>query len=338
MRNIYATRLLPALGYGAEITGFADGEFRAATAIGLKYVSPGNRGSSRPARLLLSDGAGLDKVACAAFLRFAQEIWETLQHRSISLSPADMVVAWDVFTEFAGTWRNAAGPIHVAKLEAARASWVPLPGAPFHIMLPGGARVSLAETPPAQLRRLFSLQLRRSRALKLSEQVFAKGPEALARVPLSDEAHRKSTQQYPITRVLMTGGLWTPARLLSVGYQVDASCALCGAPVDDVWHRLWKCEAVAPQRRRALGPALLASLEAILGDVTAHPEPVNQQAWLLFIAATRALVPDPGGELQHGTCLDSLCLIATGLTLPCAILGVTFHFCSLAQPGVVGWS
>ena len=73
-RTIFATGLLPALAYGAEIICFSDVELRAATAIGLRYVSPGNPGSSRPARLLLSDGAGVDKVACAAFIRFSHEI------------------------------------------------------------------------------------------------------------------------------------------------------------------------------------------------------------------------------------------------------------------------
>ena len=42
------------------------------------------------------------------------------------------------------------------------------------------------------------------------------------------------------TRLLITGALWTPARLAIAGYLLNTACPHCGE-LDTLFHRLWRC-------------------------------------------------------------------------------------------------
>ena len=70
--RLYGTGLGPAIGYGAEVTGFSDPELVRVQAIGLRTVTPGNRGASKIARLALEHGVATDFLASAALFRFAK--------------------------------------------------------------------------------------------------------------------------------------------------------------------------------------------------------------------------------------------------------------------------
>ena len=116
--RLFGTGLVPAVGYGAEITGFSDPEIRRVQAIGLRTVTPSNRGASRVARLALERGVATDALASAALFRLAKEVWASLHASPVAFSLGDLAVAWSILADFSGTWRSAAGPLHIAHCSA----------------------------------------------------------------------------------------------------------------------------------------------------------------------------------------------------------------------------
>ena len=134
--RIFATGLLPAVGYGAEVTGFSPTELRRVVALGLKTVSPSNRGASRAVRLALSEAALTDRLAVAALHRFSSEVWDALRGAPTAMPLSDLSAGWRVISGFGGTWRSAAGPLHVAALELRRVGWTPNPARPHSARRP----------------------------------------------------------------------------------------------------------------------------------------------------------------------------------------------------------
>ena len=142
--RLFGTGLVPALGYAAEVTGFSDADLTKTQALALRTVTPGNRGSSRVARLALQGGAGLDRLACAALSRFAAEVWAALHGRPVSHTIRDLSTAWQVLTEYRGTWGRAMGPLHIAALEIKRVGWSPDPHQLFGLIDAQGVRSTWA--------------------------------------------------------------------------------------------------------------------------------------------------------------------------------------------------
>ena len=58
---------------------------------------------------------------------------------------------------------------------------------------------------------------------------------------------------------LFCGAVWTPSRAAEAGYDLpDISCVLCGAPVDDLIYRLYRCKhQSAVDARATLGKTFL---------------------------------------------------------------------------------
>ena len=83
-------------------------------------MTPSNRGASRVARLALERGVATDALASAALSRLAKEIWASLHASPVAFPLGDLAVAWSVLADFSGTWRSAAGPLHIARLEMLR--------------------------------------------------------------------------------------------------------------------------------------------------------------------------------------------------------------------------
>jgi len=87
-------------------------------------------------------------------------------------------------------------------------------------------------------------------------------------------------------RALVSGPVWTQAKLFDRQLSANAACRLCGEPRGTVWHRHFDCPANATFRRENLEPWLLAAARLARG--------LSEQAGEQF---ARCLLPDPAGLL-----------------------------------------
>eukprot|EP00959_Pyramimonas_sp_CCMP1952_P227188 4750244-Pyramimonas_sp.AAC.1 len=77
--------------------------------------------------------------------------------------------------------------------------------------------------------------------------------------------HLRSKKNTPLgkgtLRAVASGALWTRVRALGKGYQYPVECPLgCGCR-DTLYHRIWKCPALAGVRLELVGREILDSID-----------------------------------------------------------------------------
>ena len=115
--------ILPAMLYGSEIVGKAPPQVKQIERLAGRALGPSASGTSLRAKLLWHRGP-TDHATCTSAVRLAAEIWRAAQGdpRALPLAGAGAALTdvWQVLEVFEGTWRDAEGPIHTARLEFQR--------------------------------------------------------------------------------------------------------------------------------------------------------------------------------------------------------------------------
>ena len=178
-----------------------------------------------------------------------KEVWAGLHGSPVAFALGDLAVAWSVPVACTVTWRTAAAPLHVARLEMSRVGWTIKPGQLVGFMGAQGIAFHMGNTSPALIAIMFSEELQRRRLVVLSAAIARHGPVDWASRSVNIDFQRRAAPIASAARALQAGALWTPARLAKVGCEIPAGCPMCGTeeapgPPDSRFHRLWVCPAV----------------------------------------------------------------------------------------------
>lgn len=94
---------------------------------------------------------------------------------------------------------------------------------------------------------------------------------------------------------LSWNGIWSRPRLRDAGYDIDATCLLCGTSGDTLEHRLYRCCAPSVLTARA---GLVSRAFADVPDVVPHDE---RQRWLRGAVVHPAFFSQP--IARHAACV-----------------------------------
>ena len=289
--------ILPQASFAAEVTGLTDGEvttLRRATANAID----GGCGGRSAGRLLLLAGNATARIEVAPAARWAQEVWAMSNgdQRALSGGTLNSIFA-AVAAKPPKRWQDVRGPAGATWLTLRRLGWS-WPG-PWEFRDDRGRTFHLAKAAP----RLVALALRNAVKADLERQAAGafggKGySHAGQRVSLDVVARelRSSTlgtREKSGLRAIVSGALWTRARLQQAGYPVDPTCPLCGKDTDTMWHRMWQCAGTADLRRAdpALTErALAAGPGSLVYSMAVVPHPATRTGYA---------GPSLGPEVRH---------------------------------------
>ena len=192
-------------------------------------------------------------------MRFADEVWRAAgaDPRALPLAGADNALtdAWTLFAEFAGTWGEAEGPVHTARLEFSRAAWSP--AGLFRLAL-GEAVLCLSRDPPSLVKHWLLKAITNQRRAEVATALGSPGSLAWATGPQP----RAAPAHTGFYGAMVANALWTRDRMVASGYLTSPLCSRCGC-LDTVHHRLWECRAAdavrapfAAKRARIFGAAV----------------------------------------------------------------------------------
>ncbi len=238
----------PAATYGAPVHGVSDSELNQLSALTAFATSPSTRGTSRTLKLLIADDPAVAANA-AVLSQWAAAVWRACgpsQRRKRTdptplLMNAALTKAEKQMADNGYAWSAVTGPASAAVLTARRIGWKHLSG--FRIQDERGSLLDMAVTDPRGITAAVE------RATRVAAEVRAGRKEGLAtgQGVWTSPVRRalNSTKLTPMAKASLrrafTGGYWTSARRMEHGLSADARCPLCGAAVDDIFHRMWEC-------------------------------------------------------------------------------------------------
>ena len=263
---LYKSGVRSVAAHGMECTGLADGPLKRLRTCAKDFLCPTR--CSISATLLLDSDPTLE-CAVAAAIRWAREAWmATVDARCLSL-PRMRRIFEDIAAKGVGSsWSDSRGPVSAAHLELCRLGWS-WPSA-FCFIDDMGSEWVLTSTSPAMMMNMMKASRKRQLARTLAEKVGVPhpiDPTPVHKVLASGRLLDNERQRVCLRRTFQ-GAVVTNTRLREMGYDVSATCPLCGRGEDTLKHRVLFCGApvVAALRDEVL-PSELA--EAV-GDMQEH--------------------------------------------------------------------
>jgi len=275
--HVFVAGVRPLGTYGVEVTGVSDAELHRLNTMAFKAMSGNTAGRSRSATFLMQ-GLPFVKQAAAAMLRWASEVWVAASYpTAATMSLAKLRRCWRAAERQRPSWRNARGPMGIAKLEAKRLGWRFL--GPFSLQLTKERVLTLTRVSPGQLAKMIAERSREQLEEKLGTTLGKTGERWSPAVAERLARSAKTTAKEAGTiRALAANGLWSRSREKQAGYAADTCCPLCEQAEDTSFHRLMECPAMHEERMAIVDELFLERARAA-GPM--HP---------LF---SRGLVPHP---------------------------------------------
>ena len=289
-RLVASAGLAPQGCYGAEVTGFSNGELRSAKRSLAAGSGPQAGGRSLSAVLLL-EGDDTWRAAVAPITRWAEEVWRASNGSGGGLCLPELRRIWVGALERAPTkWAQVRGPVGAALLSVQRLGWS-WPE-PFVLHDPRGTVFKLTEIAPSMLRRLLRHGMREFLERQCAANLHAAGylgregcalAQRVSFGPVAKVARSRKEplepHDYGCLLSVASGALWTRSRLHDAGYADSWLCPLCNEKPDTEFHRWWECPASAAERLRLTSQetrdrAMLAGQQSLLYSrgVVEHPD------------------------------------------------------------------
>ena len=119
--------------------------------------------------ITLATGDPCAEYGAAAVCRSSNETWRVCERRSHVLSLSEMHAAWQACAQHpASGWRDATGPIDIARLEVRRVGWDW--SSPFVVMDDRGSEIHLANVSPKDFQLAVYEGMHRSLARRIAAQ------------------------------------------------------------------------------------------------------------------------------------------------------------------------
>ncbi len=274
-KTIFAVGIAPAVVYGAAAQGLTDLEARRLRRLAAAATPPRTRLRSLTSALLIAD-VPTAMAEVAPVLQLSRMVWKAMvqpEHARLrgstladirkwheSAAPAFAPLAQKVkeVADRAGplcepqvnrAWRSTRGPMGAAALSLARIGWSW--DTAFELIDDRGVRIQLTANTPAAVAGLLRDGHRRALeryagAIRAkSDQGYSRGRRActdlVEQLVKGKCPHAATPLQRGILRAAATNSIMTNARARTAGYDVEDRCPLCGAPGDNVHHRIYSC-------------------------------------------------------------------------------------------------
>ncbi len=291
-RIVVSRGVLPAAMYDGLVNGISDAELYRLRGLMARATAPTARGSYTLLKLMLTEDPAV-KANADVIARWAGAAWRAAgpvaQRKegepSAPILQGVMKAALEDMNA-SPDWGAARGPVGGLVRTARRIGWTVADA--FKLTDENGRELDLGVVDPRAVR---------EKVKTATEKASAKQIAAHERAPrLADgvwaapiRSALRSRQLAPAARACLrrtfTGGYWTGARRAAAGLAPHAGCE-CGAPNDDVFHRIYECPRSQDARDKMLDHALLQK---------ARNAPRGSLFW------TRALARDPRTELPPAT-------------------------------------
>ncbi len=279
----------PAAMYGAPVHGVSDSELGTLSALTAFATSPNTKGTSRTLKLLVADDPAV--VANTAVLgQWAAAVWRACgpRQRRRRTDPTPLLMdsalkkAEKQMEKADYSWQAVAGPAGAAVLTARRIGWRYASG--FRIQDERGNLLDMATTDPRGICAAVERATRTAAEARAGAREGLEAGQSVWTAPVRRAL--SSAKLTPMAKASLrrafTGGYWSSARRKENGLAESCSCPKCGAALDDIYHRIWECEAMHEQRMRYTSESMRTAAAA-----ASRSDP----RW------TRALTAEPKGRM-----------------------------------------
>ena len=273
LQRLWNTGLQQAQFHGADVVGMDQRELTAAQTNMLSLVGVKCRSRSRTASLMLYRdpcySLGLGPVLTWGGLVFKANTRRDF-YQLPSLPKLQSLFS-PVLANPPSNWSQVRGPMGAVLMSLDRIQWRPS-DTPLVLVDHHGKPVNLAITSSASLR----FQLQQAWQYRLgchaAERLGCAGDhfnlDTAQQVLLEPDL---SPSEKGVLRAFLTSAIWTPSRLSRAGYELPSeACVLCGAPRDDLHHRLFTCPGTACLRTEHLSEAALDYLANVQKSFPIH--------------------------------------------------------------------
>ncbi len=284
--SIFATGVLPAMVYGAEVGGVSDTELALVRKVAAAALRPRARGRSLNMTLLIH-GDPAWRAATAPVCQYVRMVWRAAAGSRAVASDARVTLPgirryWEAvdFEQLMTTkmkegvqirkrrWDRVRGPIGAAHLSLERLGWS-FDG-PFRLTDDLGVTRNIMDHSPRMWNDLLREAVQRSHERGIAAKWARRCPRFGGRRICIDHirpylgsarCRARRSKLDPLgagtAASVVAGAVWPNARAHRADNRVDAKCQLCGAAQDTIFHRLWWCSATEQERKAIVGGALI---------------------------------------------------------------------------------
>ncbi len=240
MKELYVTGLAQATYYGTEVLGMNAIELQKAQSSYLSLLGSPTRSGSR-ALGLLAENDPTWRQGLGPVLTWGTICWKAATQPSFQAFvtiPQLGDLAAGVLQCLPTTWSGVKGPLGAAHLSMKRIGW--RFKTPFTVESESGTELALTAISPAllQYHLVTAWKIKLGRTASRAVGIDLESQEDASVYQKTSQALGPSYRS--ILRAFMVHGIWSTARLYSVGYSVSPYCDKCGAR-DSLHHRLFEC-------------------------------------------------------------------------------------------------